>query len=71
MAATVELLGEIGFAWLTMAQVEARAGVGKASQYLCWPSKVEVVADSTPVAMGSRRPSPTPGAWLAICGPES
>jgi AcrR family transcriptional regulator len=39
LAATLELLGEVGYAQLTMEQVATRAGVGKASLYLRWPSK--------------------------------
>jgi AcrR family transcriptional regulator len=39
LAATLRLLGEVGYAQLTMEQVAARADVGKASLYLRWPSK--------------------------------
>ena len=39
LAATLKVLGEVGYAQLTMEQVAARAGVGKASLYLRWPSK--------------------------------
>lgn len=35
----LELLGEVGYAQLTMEQVAARAGIGKASLSLRWPSK--------------------------------
>jgi AcrR family transcriptional regulator len=45
-AATVDLLGEIGYARLTMDEVAARAGVAKASLYLRWPNKVALVADA-------------------------
>jgi AcrR family transcriptional regulator len=45
-AATVDLLGEIGYAQLTMDQVAARAKVSKASLYLRWPNKVALVADA-------------------------
>ena len=45
-AATVGLLGEIGYARLTMDEVAARAGVSKASLYLRWPNKVALVADA-------------------------
>ena len=44
--ATVELLGEIGYARLTMDEVVVRAGVAKASLYLRWPNKVALVADA-------------------------
>src|SRR6266571_7790768 len=44
--ATVDLLGEVGYARLTMDEVAARAGVAKASLYLRWPNKVALVADA-------------------------
>lgn len=46
LSSTLSLLGEIGYAQLTMEQVAARARVGKASLYLRWPSKVALVADA-------------------------
>jgi AcrR family transcriptional regulator len=42
----MDLLGEIGYAQLTMDQVTARAKVSKASLYLRWPNKVALVADA-------------------------
>lgn len=55
LAAAAELLGEAGFARLTMELVAARAGVSKASVYLRWPNKTALVAD----AIGFRtRPIP-------------
>jgi AcrR family transcriptional regulator len=45
-AATVELLGEAGYARLTMDQVAIRARVSKSSLYLRWPNKVALVADA-------------------------
>jgi AcrR family transcriptional regulator len=44
LSATLLLLGEVGYARLTMEQVAARAGVGMASLYLRGPSKVALVA---------------------------
>lgn len=44
--ATMELLGEVGYARLTMDQVAARARVSKSSLYLRWPNKVALVADA-------------------------
>ena len=46
LAAAVDLLGEVGYARLTMEQVAARAGVGKASVYLRWTNKVALVAEA-------------------------
>jgi AcrR family transcriptional regulator len=45
-AATVDLLGEAGYARLTMDQVAARARVSKDSLYRRWPNKVALVADA-------------------------
>jgi AcrR family transcriptional regulator len=45
-AATVELLGEAGYARLTMDQVAIRARVSKSSLYLRWPNKVALVSDA-------------------------
>jgi AcrR family transcriptional regulator len=42
----MELLGEIGYARLTIDQVAARARVSKTSLYLRWPNKVALVADA-------------------------
>src|SRR5215469_8152773 len=46
LAAAMELLADAGFARLTMEQVAARAGVGKASVYLRWPNKVTLLAEA-------------------------
>jgi AcrR family transcriptional regulator len=46
LAAAVDLLSDAGYARLTMDQVAARAGVGKASVYLRWPNKVALVAEA-------------------------
>jgi len=46
LSSTLLLLGEVGYARLTMEQVATRARVGKASLYLRWPSKVALVADA-------------------------
>ena len=46
LTAAVDLLAEAGYARLTMDQVAARAGAGKASVYLRWPNKVALVAEA-------------------------
>jgi AcrR family transcriptional regulator len=46
LTAAVDLLATAGFAALTMDQVAAKAGVGKASVYLRWPNKVALVAEA-------------------------
>jgi len=46
LQAAADLLGETGFARLTMDQVAARAGVGERSLSLRWPNKVALVAEA-------------------------
>ena len=45
-AATIALLGEVGYARLSMQRVASRAGVSKASLYLRWPNKLALVTDA-------------------------
>lgn len=60
-SATVELLAEVGYDGLSMERVASRAGVGKATVYRRFPSKVElVVAAIDTVAAGV--PIPDTGA---------
>lgn len=44
--ATLELLGEVGFSALTVESVASRAGVGKATIYRRWPSKLPLVVEA-------------------------
>jgi AcrR family transcriptional regulator len=46
LAATIGLLGEVGFDALSMQGIAARAGVSKATIYRWWGSKVEVVVEA-------------------------
>jgi AcrR family transcriptional regulator len=44
--ATLELLAEVGFSALTVEGVASRAGVGKATIYRRWPSKLPLVIEA-------------------------
>ena len=46
LAAALELLATVGYSRLSMDQIAAHAGVGKASVYLRWPNKVALVAEA-------------------------
>jgi AcrR family transcriptional regulator len=45
LAATVELIAEVGYRKLSIEAIAARAGVGKQTIYRWWPSKGAVVLD--------------------------
>lgn len=57
LAATVDLLAELGFAGLTIEGIAARACVGKSTIYRHWTSKAELVIE----AFGSLTPTGPPG----------
>ncbi len=46
LTAALELLGEVGFAHLTMEGIAARAGAGKQTLYRTWPGKGAIVFDA-------------------------
>ncbi|MFD0200480.1 MULTISPECIES: TetR/AcrR family transcriptional regulator [Saccharothrix] len=46
LTATRDLIGDVGYAKLTIEAIAARAGVGKQTIYRWWPSKGAVVFDS-------------------------
>jgi AcrR family transcriptional regulator len=46
LQATLELLSRVGYDGLTVAAVATRAGVGKATIYRRWPSKLPLVVDA-------------------------
>ena len=59
--ATVQLLSEVGFAATTVEAVAARAGVGKATVYRRWPSKVPLVIDALDARAIEQVPIPRTG----------
>src|SRR5712664_3982870 len=51
LAATTQLLAEVGYTALTIEGVATRAGVGKATVYRWWPSKGALVIEAMNTAL--------------------
>jgi AcrR family transcriptional regulator len=51
LAATLELLDEVGYASMTIEKVAARAGVGRATIYRWWPSKGALAGEALSTRM--------------------
>ncbi|QUX29223.1 TetR/AcrR family transcriptional regulator [Nocardiopsis akebiae] len=58
--AAAELMGEVGYAGLTMEAIAARARVGKQTIYRWWPSKAAVVLDVFTALTGGVAGEPLP-----------
>lgn len=52
LAATTQLLAEVGYSALTIEGVATRAGVGKATVYRWWPSKGALVIEAMSTGLG-------------------
>jgi len=61
LRATADLLDEVGFAAMTIEEVAARAGAGKATIYRRWPSKGALAMDAVVAEIGSPAPFPDTG----------
>ncbi|MBN8227752.1 TetR/AcrR family transcriptional regulator [Corallococcus macrosporus] len=60
LTAAVELVGEVGYARVTVEAIAARAGVGKQTIYRWWPSKGAVVLDAFVELSGGSQPAALP-----------
>ncbi|CAI6084214.1 TetR/AcrR family transcriptional regulator [Cohnella sp. JJ-181] len=61
LAASYQLLLEIGFGAVTVEKIAERAGVSKATIYKWWPNKAAVVMDGFLSAASARLPVPDTG----------
>jgi AcrR family transcriptional regulator len=62
---TLKVLGETGFSDLTIEEVAARAGVGKATVYRWWPNKAALIADAFASSTVTRLHFPNTGSIYA------
>jgi len=65
LSAAYELVGEIGYARLTIEGIAARAGTGKQTIYRWWPSKADVVLDALATKADLHIPIPDEGSYAA------
>ncbi|MFF4343805.1 TetR/AcrR family transcriptional regulator [Kitasatospora sp. NPDC001540] len=61
LAAAYELLGEAGYARLTVEGIAARAGAGKQTVYRWWPGKADVLLEAVTVHARQHIPLPDTG----------
>src|SRR6266508_4745192 len=65
LAAAFELVGEVGYAGLTMEGIAARAGAGKPTVYRWWPSKADVLLEALATKAELHIPIPDEGGYAA------
>ncbi|ABW10918.1 transcriptional regulator, TetR family [Parafrankia sp. EAN1pec] len=65
LAAAVELVGEVGYAGLTIEGIAARSGAGKQTIYRWWPSKADVLLDALATKADLHVPIPDEGSYPA------
>jgi AcrR family transcriptional regulator len=65
LAAAVELVGEVGYAGLTIEGIATRSGAGKQTIYRWWPSKADVLLDALATKADVHVPIPDEGSYAA------
>lgn len=65
LAAALELIGEVGYAALTIEGIAARAGTGKQTIYRWWSSKAEVLFDAVATKADLHVPVADRGSYAA------
>jgi AcrR family transcriptional regulator len=65
LTAAFELIGEVGYAGLTIEGIAARSGTGKQTIYRWWPSKADVLLDAMATKADLYVPIPDAGSYAA------
>lgn len=65
LTAAFELIGEVGYAGLTIEGIAARSGAGKQTVYRWWPSKADVLLDALAAKADMHVPIPDEGSYRA------
>jgi AcrR family transcriptional regulator len=65
LAAAFNLVGEVGYAALTMEAIAARSGAGKPTIYRWWPSKADVLLEALATKAEMHIPIPDEGSYPA------
>ncbi|MBO0817542.1 MAG: TetR/AcrR family transcriptional regulator [Actinobacteria bacterium] len=65
LTAAYELIGDVGYARLTIEGIAARAGTGKQTIYRWWPSKADVILDALATKADLHIPIPDEGSYAA------
>ncbi|WP_432824672.1 TetR/AcrR family transcriptional regulator [Dactylosporangium sp. CA-092794] len=65
LAAAIGLVGEVGYAGLTIEGIAARSGAGKQTVYRWWPSKADVLLDALATKADLHIPIPDEGSYAA------
>jgi AcrR family transcriptional regulator len=65
LTAAFQLVGDVGYAGLTIEGIAARSGAGKQTIYRWWPSKADVLLDALATKANLHIPIPDEGSYAA------
>src|SRR5919201_2607397 len=65
LTAAFQLVGDVGYAGLTIEGIAARSGAGKQTIYRWWPSKADVLLDALATKADLHVPIPDEGSYAA------
>lgn len=65
LVAAAQLVGEVGYAGLSIEGIAARSGTGKQTIYRWWPTKADVLLEALATKAELHIPIPDEGDWVA------